>query len=31
MQGKRAFTLIREDFNDGVTFELNLGGQIRFS
>lgn len=29
MQGKKLFTSIREDFNDGVTFELNLGGQIR--
>lgn len=28
MQGKKLFTSIREDFNDGVTFELNLGGQI---
>ena len=24
MQGKKLFTLIREHFNDGVTFELNL-------
>lgn len=29
MQGKKLFTSIREHFNDGVTFELNLGGQIR--
>lgn len=26
MQGKESFTSIKEDFNDGVTFELDIGG-----
>lgn len=29
MQGEKLFSSVREDFNDGVTFEPNLGGQIR--